>query len=87
MSKENPEINCSTFQKQESVINDITDRVNKAQGIQEKVKFALELRKEITVLLSCPDYKKGKLDCESCRFIASLREKVALLIIRAQKLT
>ena len=87
MSKENPEINCSTFQKQESVINDITDRVNKAQGIQEKVKFALELRKEIAVLLSCPDYKKGKLDCESCRFIASLREKAALLIIRAQKLT
>jgi hypothetical protein len=79
-------ISCKTFQKQELVIKDITDKINQAKGVQEKARFAEELQKEVDVLLSCPDYDKGKLDCDSCHFIAKLRKKTAGLIIKAKKL-
>jgi len=86
MHKEEAKINCQTFQKQEAVIKDITDKVNKAEGVQEKAKFAEELQKEVDVLLSCPDYKSETLDCKNCHFIANLRKKTADLIIKAKKL-
>jgi cytochrome c len=86
MHKEEPKISCSTFQKQEPVIKDITDKINMAKGVQEKAVYAEELQKEVEALLSCPDYDKEKLDCESCHFIANLRKKTADLIIKAKKL-
>ena len=76
-------MSCPTFQKQESVIEDITDKINQAKGVLEKARFAEELQKEVEVLLSCPDYDKEKLDCENCHFIANLRKKTAGLIIKA----
>jgi len=76
-------ISCPTFQKQEPVIKDITDKINQAKGVQKKAGFAEELQKEVNVLLSCPDYDKEKLDCENCHFIANLRKKTAGLIIKA----
>jgi len=79
-------ISCPTFQKQEPVLKDITDRINQASGVQEKAECAEELKKEVDVLLSCPDYDKEKLDCESCHFISNLRKKTADLIIKAKKL-
>ena len=79
-------INCSTFQKQESVIKDITDKINGAKGVQEKAGFAEELKKEVEVLLSCPDYESQSLDCKNCHFISNLRKKTSNLIIRAKKL-
>jgi len=81
-----PRISCPTFQKQESVIKDITDKINQAKGVQEKAVYAEELQKESDVLLSCPDYDREKLDCESCHFIANLRKKTADLIIKAKRL-
>jgi len=81
-----PFISCKTFQKQELVIKDITDKINRAKGAQEKARFADELQKEVDVLLSCPDYDKGKVDCKSCHFIAKLRKKTADLIIKSKKL-
>jgi len=84
--KKELKINCSIFQKQEPVIKDITDKINKAKGIQEKAVFAEELQKEVDVLLSCADYKEESLDCKNCRFIANLRKKTANLIIKAKKL-
>lgn len=86
MHKEEAKISCSTFQKQEAVIKDITDKINKARGVQEKAKYAEELQKEVNVLLNCPDYKKENLDCKNCRFIANLRKKTTDLIIKAKKL-
>ncbi|MEK6690122.1 MAG: hypothetical protein AABY78_02330 [Nitrospirota bacterium] len=86
MHKEEPKISCSIFQKQESVIKDLTDKINKAKGVQEKAKFADELQKEASLLLNCPDYKKETLDCKNCHFIANLRKKTAGLIIKAKKL-
>jgi len=84
--KENPKINCQTFQKQEIAIKDLTDKINAAKQVQEKAKFAEELQKEVNVLLSCPDHKKENLDCKNCHFIANLRKKTADLIIKAKKL-
>jgi len=86
MHKEEPKINCSTFQKQESVAKDITDKINQAKGVLEKAKFAEELQKEAEVLLSCPDYKGESFECKNCHFISNLRKKTSNLIIRAKKL-
>jgi len=86
MYKEESKINCSIFQKQEPVIKEITDKINMAKGVQEKARFAEELKKEVDVFLSCPDYKVKILDCKNCHFIANLRKKTADLIIKAKKL-
>jgi len=79
-------VSCPTFQKQESVIKDITDKINGATGVQEKAGFAEELKKEVDVFLSCPDYESQSLDCKNCHFISNLRKKTSNLIIRAKKL-
>lgn len=79
-------INCTIFQRQELLIKDITDKINKSKGVKEKSGFAGELRKEVEVLLSCPDYDAKSLDCKNCHFIADLRKKTADLIIKAKKL-
>lgn len=86
MSKEDAKINCSTFQKQEPVIKDITAKINSAKGVLEKADFAEELQKEVDVLLSCPDYDEKSADCSNCRLIANVRKKTADLIIKARKL-
>jgi len=86
MHKEEPKINCPTFQKQESIIKDLTDKINKAKGVQEKAIFAEELQKEVNVLFSCPDRDSKKVNCTNCHFIANLRKKTADLIIKAKKL-
>lgn len=86
MYRPDAKINCPTFQKQESVIKDITDKVNMARAVLEKSRFAEELVKEVDVLLSCLFYDGKRLDCKNCHFIANLRKKTADLIIRAKKL-
>ena len=86
MCKEDAKMSCPVFQKQESVIKDITNKINTIRGVTEKAVFAEELRKEVDVLLSCQDYKDTSLDCKNCRFIANLRKKTADLIIKAKKL-
>jgi hypothetical protein len=86
MKESKAKIDCPTFQKQESIIKHITDRINRAKGVQEKARFAEELQKEADVLLSCPDYDKEKADCKNCHLIANLRMKTANLIIKAKKL-
>ena len=86
MQKEEPKINCAIFQKQELVIKDITDKINKAKGVRQKAKFAEELQKEVNVLLSCSDHDPKKVDCMNCHTIAKIRVKTADLIIKAKKL-
>lgn len=86
MHKGKTKINCPTFQKQEPVIKDITDKINKAKDVSGKARFAEELLKEADVLLSCQYYKNENLDCENCHTIANLRKKTANLIIKAKKL-
>ena len=84
--EENKTINCTTFQKQEPAIKEITHKINIAQKVMEKARFAEGLQKEVEVLLSCPDYDDKSLDCKNCHFIANLRKKTGGLIIKAKKL-
>ena len=86
MHKEESKINCPIFQKQESEIGGIVNRINKAEGVQEKAKFAEELQKEVGVLLSCADHDEAKLNCKNCHFIANVRKQTANLIIKTKKL-
>ena len=84
---EDTKINCAIFQKQESVIGDIAEKINNAKEVHEKAELAEEMQKEVEVFFSCTDYDKNNIDCENCRFIASLRKKTAELIIKAKRLT
>jgi hypothetical protein len=84
--EENKAINCLTFQKQEPIIKDITDRINIGETVLEKATFAEELQEEVNVLLSCTNYDKASINCKYCHFIANLRKKTANLIIKAKKL-
>lgn len=86
MHKKESKISCSIFQKQEPVIKDLTDKINKAKGVVEKAKFAEELQKEVNALLSCGDYNSKKVDCLNCQTIAKLRQRTANLIVKAKKL-
>jgi len=86
MPRENAKINCPVFQKQEPVIEDITAKLNKAEGVQEKATLAVELQEKVGTLISCSDYDKRSPDCRNCRFIANLRKRAADLIIKATKL-
>ena len=79
-------MNCPTLQKQEAVIRNLADRINRAEGVSEKAGIAEEMQKEVAVLLSCLAYDEEKADCGNCRFIANLRDKTARLIIRTRKL-
>jgi len=87
MFAEHPEKICPAFQKQESIIKDILNIINKVDGLSEKVRFTKKLLKEVNVLLSCPDYDGKKSDCSNCHFIEKLRKKTAEIIIKAEKLT
>ena len=85
MKENQSEMNCcSTFQKQESVIEDITDKMNQAKGVLEKAKFSEELKKEASVLFCCPDYDDRKSDCRNCHFIANLRVETSNLIMKVK---
>ncbi len=86
MDKERSKINCPIFQKQEPIIKELANNINKAKGVEEKARVSEELKKEIGVLLSCSDYDEKRLDCSSCRFIANLRKRTVDLIIKAKKL-
>lgn len=87
MEENKSKISCPTFQKQESLIKDITNKTNQAKGVLEKARFAEELQEEVNVLLSCTNYDKASINCKNCHFIANLRKKTAGLIIKAKKLT
>ena len=62
MHKEEPKINCSTFQKKEQIISDITNKINLAKEVQEKARFAQDLQREADELLSCQGYDNKKID-------------------------
>ncbi|MBU4304853.1 MAG: hypothetical protein KJ893_04415 [Candidatus Omnitrophica bacterium] len=86
MRKEETKISCLTFQRQEAVIRNLTDKINAVKIAREKALFAEEIQKEVDVLLSCAGYKKESLDCKNCHFIANLRKKTTDIIINAEKL-
>lgn len=86
MKENKSKISCPTFQKQEPLIKEITDRINMAETVLDKAPFAEKLQVEVDGLLSCEQYDKVRIDCRHCHFIANLRKKTANLIIRTKKL-
>jgi hypothetical protein len=86
MFAEHPDKICPAFQKQEAVIKDIIDNINRSKELTEKAKFAEKLQKEVNTLLACPEYSGKKTDCKNCRCIANLRKKTAYLMIKVKDL-
>lgn len=86
MYKEKKRVTCLIFQKQEPLIRELADKINKAREPKEKIGHAQELQKQTGVLLMCPEYKETNLDCKSCRTITGLRKATAELIIKTKSL-
>ena len=86
MHKKEAGIQCPTFLKQEPGINKLTESINQAEDVREKAAFAQELQKEVNVLMECPDYKSDGVDCRNCHFLATVRKRVADVVILARKL-
>ena len=86
MSEESSKIDCEIFQRQEPLVREITDNINRAKNVLLKAKYAEELNKETEVLLSCSNFSNKEKDCKNCRFIANLRKKTAELVIKSKKL-
>lgn len=77
---------CSIFQRQESVIRNITHKINETREMPEKAVLIEALQKEADALLSCLSYNDKRLDCKNYCFIAHLHEKTTNLIIKANRL-
>ena len=86
MNQKEPGIKCPTFLKLEPEIQKLTESINQAGDVREKAALALELQKEVKVLLECPDYKSDGVECRNCHFLATVRKRVADVIVLAQKL-
>ncbi len=86
MYREQVKISCSIFQKQEPIIKEFTDRLNKVKDYQQKQELASDLSRYVDMLLECLEYNVNSLDCKNCRFISNLRKKTANIIIRAREL-
>ena len=81
-----PGVQCHIFLKQEPGINKLTESINQAEPVHEKAALAQELQKEVNVLLECPDYNRERADCRNCHFLATVRKRVADVVVLARKL-
>lgn len=79
-------INCSIFKKNEPEMKNLTDRINKAGDVSQKIKFAEELLEKVNEQLNCPQYNKDNFECRNCRTISEVRKQTAELIIKMKKL-
>lgn len=79
-------INCSVFKKNEPEIKILTDRINKAGNVLQKIKFAEELLEKANEQLTCPQYDKDNFECRNCKTISEVRKETAGLIIKTKKL-
>ncbi len=86
MHQEQDKISCSIFQKQEPIIKEFTDRLNKVKDYQQKQELASDLSRYVDMVLECLEYNVDSLDCKNCRFISNLRKKAANIIIKAKGL-
>jgi hypothetical protein len=82
-----PNIDCpiDLFPKQESKIQELTQRINEARGIQQKAELAHALLAEVEVLLRCSAFDEGNIHCVNCQAISGIRSKTAALILKTEK--
>ena len=82
-----PNIDCpiDLFPKQESKVQELTQRINEARGIQQKAELAHALLQEVEVLVRCSAYDKGNINCVNCQAISRVRSRTATLILTTEK--
>lgn len=86
MEKKNVEIHCPIFLNEEEVMEKLTQEINEAKSIGEKVAKAQELIDEVETLLSCEEYDSKNIDCKNCRIISNLRKETAEVVARMSKI-
>jgi len=79
-------ITCPIFQKREWTIKELTRDINAARSISDKAEMAIQLKNEVTLLLSCEEFDGDNINCRNCRIISGLRKKTAELLIKAKGL-
>ena len=82
-----PNIDCpiDLFPKQESKIQELTQRINEAKRVRQKAELARALHDEVEVLLQCAAFDEGDIHCVNCQAISGARSKTATLILRTEK--
>lgn len=82
-----PNIDCpiDLFPKQESKIQEFTQRINEAKRIEQKAELARALHEEVEVLLQCSAFDEGNIHCVNCQAISGVRSKTATLILKTEK--
>lgn len=82
-----PNIDCpiDLFPKQESKIQELTQRINEARGMQQKAELAHALLVEVEVLLRCSAFDESNVHCVNCQAISGIRAKAATLILKTEK--
>jgi len=85
INKFTPKIDCPIFSEYEEKINELTQAINGAKIISDKVNEAKDLLTITDKLSNCPKYDEEKEDCITCRFILKLSKETADLIIKASE--
>ena len=82
-----PDIDCpiDLFPKQESKIQELTQRIDEVKRIEQKATLAQALHEEVEILLNCPSFDQHNSHCVNCQAISSVRSKTAALILRTEK--
>jgi hypothetical protein len=75
------------FLRQEAKITRLTDALNQAATVTEKVPWAEATIEAVDVLLACEQYDKASLDCRLCRRFSRLRRETATLVVKASRLS
>ena len=78
------EIECSLCQKAKSDFDLLTERINRARTIPEKVSHARELLQKVEAVLKEHEHVATGL-AEVCRTVLNLRKKTAELILKFEK--
>ncbi|MFH1005972.1 MAG: hypothetical protein V1800_00540 [Candidatus Latescibacterota bacterium] len=87
MQEAKPEIACPVFLRQEDKIGRLTNEINRSKDIGHKAGLAEKMAKEVELLLSCQDHDERSLDCVSCYTVSILRNKMAKLILRIDRIS
>ncbi|MGD0496661.1 MAG: ArsR family transcriptional regulator [Candidatus Bathyarchaeia archaeon] len=81
VNKQPQKTSCPKYLEAERTIKQLTEETNKAKDLTAKAAKARELMKAAESLLACPDFEKGKWNCETCHQVASLRKDASQIIL------
>jgi len=85
VTKQPRRMNCQKCLEMEEVIEQLTEKLNRAEDLAEKAAKARELLEFADDLLSCENYDSGDWGCENCHRVASLRKEVSQIILHVSR--